>query len=86
MTTEDYKRISYKKLQDVLHKEFSDSTLTETGLAVKLSVRSTQTVRNLFNIEGQMVSDELLSKLTKILGIDSKIEWVGGVRYYSIKN
>lgn len=82
---QDYKRVSYKELQKHIHrnrtKEFSD-----VAVAGLLGMKSTQTVRNAFNTEEQVASDPLLTKLMKLLGVNGKVEWIEGVRYYSIKN
>lgn len=81
----EYKRVPYKKFQSELHKCKININKDEMCLAMELGKSFTH-IRNCFNDRSQIVSDEILSKLMKRVGMEGKIEWVDGVRYYCIEN
>lgn len=80
------KKLPYDKFQKEIHRHYVDSKFNEITLAAKLNVKTTQTIRNAFHTKKQMVSDELLTRLLKVIGIIGKIEWQDGERSYFIKN
>ena len=83
---EDYKRVTYKDLQKKLHAVKDNSDLSDIALTMKLGIKSTQTVRNAFRMDTQIASDQLLTNVMKAVGLKGKVEWIEGIRYYSIKN
>lgn len=82
--TETYERISYKALQAKIHRSWVDSGLSLIELSKKVGVKSSQTVKNSFHTEIQMVSDEVLTKVLKEIGLPAKIEWKDGKKSYFI--
>lgn len=81
-----YKKVDYKQLQQVMQKNYADyrEGKSEIDLAVTMKVKSTQTIRNAFRQDYQMVSDELLTSLNNAIGLNTCVVWVNGVRNYFI--
>lgn len=81
-----YKQVSYSELQKSMKRVYADyrEKKTELELAVSLKVKSPQTVRNAFRVDYQMVSDELLTSLSKEIGLNVCVIWQDGERGYFI--
>ena len=81
-----YKQVDYKQLQQEMQKRYADyrEGKSEIDLAVAINIKSTQTVRNAFRQDYQMVSDELLTSLNKAIGLNTCVVWENGVRNYFI--
>jgi hypothetical protein len=86
MAVKEFKRVSYKELQDSIHEKRTKKKISDFELAMRLGGKSSQTVRNALNVTEHIASDKLLTQLMKAVGVNGKVEWIEGVRYYSIKN
>lgn len=82
----EFKHVEYKELQKHIHTCKDKKKLNDLSIALLLGAKSAQTARNALNRDNQIASDQLLTKLMKAVGINGKVEWIEGVRYYSIKN
>ena len=85
-----YTPIKYYEFQRLLNRTLVDKAGTNhaeyfRNLGRKMK-KSPVSIRNCFQESRQMVSDEMLTKVTDILELEVKIEWVSGQRYYCIKN
>lgn len=82
-----YKAVNYSQLQSKLQQAYSlhRTENTEVSVAQSLGLSTTQTVRNAFKDEMQMVSDAILTKLMKHIGFDGVVVWINGIRLYYIK-
>lgn len=86
MNLQDYKVVNYSQFQKELHKKFSDMDCKELSIAANIGVDSVLTIRNCFNLNKQMVSDTVLTKVMDFLKLDGFVLWAGGVRKYYIRN
>lgn len=86
MKIDGFKKVDYGTLQTELKKANSAADIPALKIAAQINVNSVQTVWNAFNIEKQSVSDEVLSNVLDVLGIESFIVWQKGERNYYIKN
>lgn len=87
MKIDGYKKVSYKELQTVLQKRYSEAKIPDVNLAVELGVKSIATVKNTLNMDAQVVSDEVLTKMFKSLTMQAFTLWLNGERnYYLAKN
>lgn len=83
-----YKTVSYNELQGQLQSVYADyrENKSEIELAVAINVKSPQTVRNAFQEEMQMVSDDILTKVMGCIGFTGFVMWKDGQRLYYVKN
>lgn len=81
-----YKQIPYKEFQDELGARYKSTGMTLLQLTQKIKVKSIQTAKNVFVREMQMVSDEVLTKTMKSVGLDGLVTWMAGKKYFYIKN
>lgn len=83
-----YKSVSLKSFQSEVQRKYAQyrETKTEIDVCLFIKAKSPQTVRNAFRDDIQIVSDEIMTKVVKCLGVDGFILWEGGVRYYFIKS
>jgi len=81
-----YKQVDYKQFQQEMQKKYAfyRESKSEIDLAVAINIKSTQTIRNAFRQDYQMVSDELLTSLNKVIGLNTCVVWENGVRNYFI--
>lgn len=86
MKIDGFKKIDYPSLQAEMRKVYRPEETPEIVLATQINVKSVQTVKNAFNEDEQVVSDEVLSNILKELGIISIIGWSNGERNYYIQN
>lgn len=88
MKVTGYKQVSYDLLQELMGEKFNNykEVHTEIQLAVAINVKSPQTVRNAFQKDMQMVSDEVLTTLIEAIGINGCVIWEKGVRNYYVKS
>ena len=86
MNIAGYKSVTYLQLQERMSKAYADyrEDKTELELAVAIKVKSPQTVRNAFRQDYQMVSDELLTLISKEMGLNTCVIWQDGERKYFI--
>jgi hypothetical protein len=77
---------TYQKFVMEMEARFTSSQTTEIELAQKLGLKSTQTIRNVFRKDTQIVSDEVMSGIMEFLDLYGFIVWMNGDRYYYIKN
>lgn len=88
MNIDGYNKVTYKGLQSQLQKKYAEyrTDKGEMDLALAIKVQSPQTVRNAFNNNMQVVSDAILTNIMDTIGFDGFTAWVGGRRYYYVKN
>ncbi len=84
-----YKKINYTDFQRLLHKRFTDCAGDNhqpyyMELALKIN-KTAVTIRNCFQLSEQKVSDKILTSVMDELGLEGKIEWISGERFYCIK-
>jgi len=86
LTVKGYRQAGYGEIQLRLFDKFKESKKSYVELAYELDVRSVSTAQNILTSDTQIVSDELLSKVINLLGINAFVIWVNGERNYYIKN
>jgi hypothetical protein len=82
---QDYKEVSYNSFQEIMDETLSGSGLKDIEIAYKIGVKSSATVKNAFRKEGQVVSDEVMTHIMKVIGLDGFILWNNSKRKYFIK-
>jgi hypothetical protein len=80
-----YKEVSYSGLQKEMDYRFEASDFTEIEIAIAVKVKSTATIKNAFRKDAQIVSDEVMTNVMKVIGVDGFILWVNAKRFYYIK-
>lgn len=80
-----YKEVTYSGLQKEMDAKFENTELTEIEVAIAVKVKSTATVKNAFRKDSQIVSDEVMTNIMKVIGVDGFILWVNAKRFYYIK-
>lgn len=89
MNFTEYEEISYKNLQkEKLSKAWADYLLrngNEAKLANTLQMKTTQSVRNAFNQDKQVLSDELFNCFLDAMGLDAFVVWNKRKRKYFVK-
>jgi hypothetical protein len=83
---ENYKEVNYNVFQKALDLEFANSEIKEIEIALKVGVKTTATIKNAFRKDTQIVSDEVLTKIMDVVGLDGFVLWYNGKRLYYIKN
>jgi hypothetical protein len=89
MLTSDYKgykKVDYKELQDALNERYSKLNRPDIEIAMEAGLQSTVSVKNALNKETQVASDNLLTKIMKVLDFKGVVLWDSGERNYYIKN
>jgi hypothetical protein len=79
-----YKEVSYNAFQDIMHSYFVESKLREIEIAFKIGLKSAATVKNAFKKDSQIVSDEVMSHIMNIIGLDGFILWSNSKRKYFV--
>jgi hypothetical protein len=59
--------------------------MKEIEIALKVGLKSSATVKNAFRKDSQIVSDEVMTHVMSIIGVDGFILWVNSKRHYYIK-
>lgn len=80
-----YRELNYSAFQKEMGSYFANSEIKDIEIAVKVGLKSTATVRNAFRTDTQIVSDEVMTKIMKLINIEGFILWVEGNRYYYVK-
>jgi len=80
-----YLNVSYSTFQKEMDASFEKSQLKELEIALSVGLKSIATVKNAFRKDNQIVSDEVMSKIMQLIGIDGFILWIQGTRFYYIK-
>jgi len=86
MKLEGFKKVDYNTLQSEIKKVYDSDQVPEIQIAAQINVKSVQTVKNAFQPDKQVVSDEILTNILNALGLNSFIIWQNGERTYYIKN
>lgn len=81
----DYKQTNYKDFQKELKSAFEKSGKTAILVAANIKVKSQVTIKNAFNCDMQVVSDEVLTNVMKSVGFPGFVLWVLGKRHYYTK-
>lgn len=81
-----YRQVPYNELQSELNETFHATNKTYVELAYELEVRSVSTAQNAIVSDNQMVSDEILTKVFNIIGLNAFVVWMNGERKYYLKN
>jgi hypothetical protein len=80
---EGYTETTYKKLQVGLNKTFAASGKSLINVANDLEIKSQMSIKNALNMDEQMVSDVLLSRVMHYLAFPALILWTsGGKKFY----
>jgi len=82
----NYKEVKYSIFQKAMDLELASSEIQEIEIAVKVGVKATATIKNAFRKDTQVVSDEVMTKIMEVIGLDGFILWANGKRFYYIKN
>lgn len=82
-----FKKISLPELQLELKEVYKESGKTYVDLAYELGIKSVTTIQNILNPteDKQVVSDEMLTKFIKHLGVQAFVQWESGERNYFLK-
>lgn len=80
-----YKEVTYSGLQKEMDYKFGESEFTEIEIAMAVKVKSTATVKNAFRKDTQIVSDEVMTNIMKVIGVEGFILWVNAKRFYYLK-
>ena len=80
-----YKKTDFQNVQFLLKKLYDDTGIHDLNFAAKIGVKSVATVRNVFNKDKQIVSDELFTIIFNALNLDAFIVWINGKRVYYVK-
>jgi hypothetical protein len=84
MEIKGFKNVNYAELQTVLQEKYVAADIPDVQIANTIDVRSLSTVKNTFNTGMQSVSDEVLTKVFKVLNLNGFVLWVNGERNYYI--
>lgn len=86
-TETEYNPVTYKRFLSELNASFQlfkeETKKSDKDIAFSLN-KTTITLRNCFEDKKQVVSDEVLTSLMKIIKMEGKIEWQNGNRNYLI--
>lgn len=85
MKVDGFKKVDYPTLQEEIKKVYDSDKLPEIKIASDINVKSVQTVKNAFSPTDQIVSDQVLTNILDMVGLDSFIVWEKGERTYYIK-
>ncbi len=81
-----YKPVPYSDFAKGLKDAFDSSGKNYPELAVAAEVNSTQTIKNAFQTEDQIVSDQLMTKILDSLNMNGFILYLKGEKYYFVKS
>lgn len=87
MNIAGHKQVTYSELQKLMEEKYNAYKVNnnEIHLAVAINVKSPQTVRNAFQQNMQVVSDEVLTSVTDAIGLPACIVWEKGQKNYFVK-
>lgn len=83
------RQVNYRKFISELNKRYIEykfitgKTEQDIGKSIK---KTSMSVRNCFNDKQQTVSDKVLTLLMKAIGVNGKIEWTEGAKFYYIES
>lgn len=80
-----FQQVTFSKLQSILLEKYKESGKSYVGLAYELDVKSVSTAQNALTGAEQMVSDQILTNLIRILNLTGMVVWQNGQRNYYIK-
>lgn len=81
----DYTEVKYPAFQKAMDEKFTALNVKEIEIAMKVGLKSVATVKNAFRKDVQVVSDEVMSRVMDIIGLDGFVVWRSGKRFYYIK-
>lgn len=87
--TIEYIEVPYSKFVKALLKKYSEHKKKENRSEIDIAIcigKSCMTVRNCFNLKGQVVSDKIITSLMKCVDLPGKIEWLNGEKYFYLEN
>lgn len=82
ITINGYKQFTYTEFLKTLRVQHERSGKKEMKIALDIDVKSPATILNAFNEEEQIVSDKVLTKIMKSIGLAGFIVWDNGKRFY----
>lgn len=88
-TAIEIKQVTYRKFISNLRIRYNDyrNVTGKDEHDIGKSIKKTGTsIRNCFNDKQQTVSDKVLTLLMKAIGVNGKIEWTEGVKFYFIED
>lgn len=80
-----YTNVTYTAFQKAMDTHFDNAQIKELQIALSVGLKSVATVKNAFRKDCQIVSDEVMTKVMQLIGLDGFILWKDGNRYYYIK-
>lgn len=80
-----YKQVEYLKLLEVMEERQKESGKSDIQVAADINVNTSTTVKNAFAIEGQMVSDKVLTNIMESIGLNGFVLVFNGTKYYYIQ-
>lgn len=88
MDIKGFKKVTYEQLQTELHKKSADKDMNHLKIAVDIDVKSVNTIKNAFEVDKQIVSDQVLTNVMNAYDLDGFILWGNGEKtyYLSTKN
>lgn len=88
MEIKGFKKVTYEQLQSELHKKSADKDKSHIQIAVDIDIKSVNTIKNAFETEKQIVSDQVLTNVMNAYDLDGFVLWGNGERnyYLSTKN
>jgi hypothetical protein len=86
VSVEGYKNLTYNDFQRKLGEKLAGCQMTDMELALKVGVKSTATIKNSQRLIKQIVSDNVLTSLAQVIGLDAFVIWHNGKRYYYVSN
>lgn len=81
-----YKQVEYPHLLEVLEDYQNQVGKSDIQIAADINVKTANTVKNAFCIEGQMVSDNVLTNIMKSVELDGFVMTYNGEKYYYVSN
>lgn len=84
MDIKGFKKVSYNELQKALRTRNEEMGMPDVNIAATINVKSVATVRNSFNMDEQVTSDEVLTKVFDVLKLSAFVLWMNGERNYYI--
>ena len=81
-----YKQIGYAEFKTALNEAFKSCEKPKIQIAANIKVNSPATISNALEGEPQKVSDEVLTKVMKSVGLSGFVVWAFGKKYYYVKN
>jgi hypothetical protein len=80
-----FNQVTFNKLQEIMMDRYRETKKSYVELAYELEVKSVSTAQNALTGVEQMVSDQILTNMLRILNLNGMVVWQNGERNYYIK-